>query len=157
MVSEYEFVVWTSFFAISLIHLIMYCKSPLRRYMVEQVWESFMQGVNPVVVQQVFQLAVPPYNAGDPNTFINYHHFCTGIWEQFEQDRRRLQMSLKLKIVVSIEFAAFLLSYNFLLIFFTILVCLSNVAIYGADERVLFLFLMSTTIFLLFSPARRLF
>ena len=157
MVSEYGFVVWTSFFAISLIHLIVYCKSPLRRYMVEQVWESLMQGVNPVVVQQVFQLAVPPYNAGDLNMFINYHHFCTGIWEQFEQDRQRLQISLKLKIVVSIETAAFLISYNFLLIFFTILTCLSNIAVYGADERVLFLFLMTTTMFLLFSPVRRFF
>ena len=152
----YGFMVWISFVAISIAHLLVYCLSPLREYMVEQVWQSF-PGL-PGVFHQL-EILVPPYNAGDLNMFMNYQHFCSGLWEQFEQDRRRLQMSLRLKIVLSIETAAFLISYNFLLIFFTILLCFSNLAVYGAEEEgadVIILFLMSTTFFLLFSPVRRL-
>ena len=153
----YGFMVWISFVAISIANLLVYCLSPLREYMVEQVWQSFTQGFHPGVFHQ-FEILVPPYNAGDLNMFMNYQHFCTGFWEQFEQDRRTLQMSLRLKIIFSIETAAFLISYNFLLIFFTILLCFSNLFVYGAEEHdVIFMFLMSTTLFLLFSPVRRLF
>ena len=153
----YGFMVWISFMTMSFAHLLVYCLSPLRVYMVEQVWQSFAQGFHPGVFLQL-EIVVPPYNALDLNIFMNYQHFCTGIWEQFEQDRRRLQMSLRLQIFISIETAAFLISYNFLLIFFTILLCFSNLAVYGANEHdVILVFLMSTTLFLLFSPVRRLF
>ena len=79
--------------------LFLYFFSPIRRILTEKTWEGFMTELNhPAIIQLMF--SIPPFNAGDNSTFVNYQHFVSSL---NTSDWEFVDISSKLKVIFIIE------------------------------------------------------
>ena len=92
IISHIRITVW-------MLGMIFYIFTPIRRYLTEKTWEGFVMDFNdPAIFQQLF--SVPPFNAGDSGSFLNYHHFVSSLRVS---DWEFVDISSKLKVIFIIE------------------------------------------------------
>ena len=82
--------------------LSLYLLTPLRRLVVDKVWEAFVQDFgNPAFVPHLSGAC--PFIAGDHKEFLNYQHFTHTIKSEILASRSLLRASTKLKLMFVIE------------------------------------------------------